>query len=136
MVEGNVDYRLLFEGGAEGMLIATVDGDVLDANLEARRVMRRSLESLVSAGLDGVFDPTDHRLGSAFEELRSTGRFEGEMRLLRWYGVPFPAEVSMAAFGDGLVSIVFRDAKGRERWLGKLVSNSPDLINPSCPLSR
>lgn len=114
-MEGDVDYRLLFEGGAEGMLVATVDGDVLDANLEARRVMRRSLESLVSAGVNGVFEPADYRFRCAFEELKSTGRFEGELRLLRWYGLPFPAEVPMAAFGDGLVSIVFRDVTERVR---------------------
>jgi len=109
----NLDYRLLFECGAECMLVAKADGEILDANLEARRIMCKSREYLVSTGLNGVFDSTDPQFERAFEELRSTGRFEGEVRLLRWHGVPFPAEVSMAAYEDGLVGIIFQDLVGR-----------------------
>ena len=130
-----MDYRLLFEGGAEAMLVVTADGDVLDANLEARRITRKGLESMRAAGRDGIFDPADPKVRSAFEELRRTGGFKGRLGLLRWYGVPFPAEVSMAALEEGFVSVVFKDLAGREGsarevegWLGLLVRESPDLI--------
>ncbi len=115
MEETRLDYQLLFEEGAEGMLVFTVEGEVLDANAKARRIARRTLEYLRAAGRDGIFDPADLRLKLAFERLRTTGEFEGELDLLRWNGSPFPAQVSMSGLGEGLVSVVFRDATEHKR---------------------
>lgn len=114
-MKARLDHRLLFEEGAEAMLVLTVGGDVLDANRKARRILWSTLEYLKTAGRDGLFDLADPRLEPAFEELRRTGEFEGELCLLGWGGAFSPAEVSMAGFGDGLVNVVFRDATRRKQ---------------------
>lgn len=109
------DYQLLFENLAEGVLIegvliVTADGDVLDANREARSILRKRQEDITAAGCERFFDPSDRRLEHAKEERERTGKFRGGLRLLRRGGEPFVAEVSMADAGsDGGTSIFFRD---------------------------
>lgn len=114
-VEESFDYRLLFETSAEGVLIVTADGDVLDANREARGILRKRWEDIRAAGCDGLFDPSDPRLRHAMEERERTGQFRGELRLLRRGGEPFAAEVSIADAGEGVAGIFFRDVTGRRQ---------------------
>ena len=110
--------RVLFEAVADGMLLATADGTILDANAEACALLGRRPEEVVTAGRSAVFDPSDSRLAPALEERRNTGRFKGELRLLRRDGSSFPAEVSFAAYrgenGDVKSVIVFRDVTERK----------------------
>lgn len=115
MGKDRFDYRLLFEQCAEGMLIVTTGGDVLEANPEACKAVGRSRGDLIVAGREGIFDSTDSRLEPAFQELGRAGRFEGELCLLRGGWEPFTAEVAMAAFGKGQASVVFRDVTERKR---------------------
>jgi PAS domain S-box-containing protein len=117
-------YRLLFEAVADGMLLATVDGIILDANPEACALLERTREEVVRAGRGAIFDPSDPRLVPALEERRKTGRFKGELRLLRRDRTAFPAEVSFAAYrgelGDEKTAIVFRDVTERKEAERKL----------------
>jgi PAS domain S-box-containing protein len=117
-------FRLLFEAVADGMLLATVDGKVLDANPEACALLGRTREEVVGAGRDAIFDASDPRLIVAMEERREAGRFKGELRLLHRDGSSFPAEVSFAAYGgeNGAEQtvIVFRDVSEREKADRKL----------------
>ena len=76
-----LSYETYFELGAKGMLFVTPEGTVLDANREARRVLGRKRDEIV--GVTGVFDGTDPCWESARQEWRSTGTFEGELRMLR-----------------------------------------------------
>src|SRR3712207_7358167 len=48
-----------------------------------------------SAGREGPFDPSHPLLNPAFEKLRETGRFRGELWLRRRDGTTFLAKVSM-----------------------------------------
>ena len=99
------------------MLLAAADETILDANPEACALLERTREELVLAGRGVVFDPSDSRLGPTLEERRKTGRFKGELRLLRRDGEPFAAEVSFATYGgelgDKKIVIVFRDVTER-----------------------
>ncbi len=111
-------YRLLFDAVADGVMLTAADGTILDVNPEACALLERSHEEVVTAGRDTVFDASDPRLVAALEEQTRTGRFKGELRLLRQDGTSFPAEVSFAAyrgeFGDDKVVIVFRDISERK----------------------
>ena len=64
-------------------------------------------------------DITDARLPAALEQRTRTGRFKGELTLLRKDGTPFPGEVSTALFRspDGMVktSMIIRDITDRKR---------------------
>ena len=111
-------YRLLFEAVADGMLLAAVDGTVVDANAEACVLLGRTRDEVVASGRGAIFDQSDPRLAPAIEQRRESGRFKGELRLLRHDGVPFSAEVSFAAYrdelGDEKTVIVFRDVTERK----------------------
>ena len=117
------------------MLLAAADETILDANPEACALLERTREELVLAGRGVVFDPSDSRLGPALEERRKTGRFKGELRLLRRDGTPFPAEVSFATYGgelgDEKIVIVFRDVterRGAERELREAEARFRKLV--------
>jgi PAS domain S-box-containing protein len=111
-------YRLVFEAVADGVLLAAADGTILDANPEACTLLQRAREEVVTAGWGAIFDPSDDRLMPALQEQRKTGRFKGELCLLRRDGVSFPAEVSFATYGgelgDERTVIVFRDITERK----------------------
>jgi PAS domain S-box-containing protein len=117
-------YLLLFEAVADGMLLATAEGGILDANPEACALLGRTREEVVTAGRGAIFDTSDPRLVTAMEERREAGRFKGELRLLHRDGTSFPAEVSFAAYtdehGDEKTVIVFRDVTEREEAERKL----------------
>ena len=116
---GSSDSRLLLEAVPDGVLLATADGSILDANPEACALLQWGPEEVVAAGREAVFDLSDSRLEYAFEEQRRTGRFRGELRLLRRDGASFLAEVSLAAYrgdlGDERTVIVFRDIAERKK---------------------
>ena len=114
---GDIDYRLVFEMSAECMLIITLDGDVLDANLEARKVLRRRREDLVAEGCVGMFDPNDHRVKPALTELKRLGGFRGELRLVCRGGDPLAVEVSIAPLGKDtpLAIVSFKDLAELQR---------------------
>lgn len=132
------DYRLLFKNSAEAALISTTGGKVLDANLEACRILRRRRGDIITAGRNEVFDVLDPGLQPALAQQEKTGKFKGELRLLRRGGVPFSAEVSMVAAQGEVILIAFRDITDRknaeaalresEGRYRSLVQNAPDLI--------
>src|SRR5918997_1175657 len=117
-------YLLLFEAVADGMLLATAEGDILDANPEACALLGRAREEVVAAGRGVIFDTSDPRLVTAMEMRREAGRFRGELRLLHRDGTSFPAEVSFGAYtdedGEEKTVIVFRDVTEREEAERKL----------------
>jgi two-component system, chemotaxis family, sensor kinase Cph1 len=136
-------YRPLFEAVADGMLLATSAGDIIDANPQACALLGWTQDALVVAGRDEIFDASDPRFVVAMEERRETGRFKGEVRLLRRDGSSFPAEVSFAAYGgengDEQTVIVFRDVTEREeaeRRLGEVETRFRTLVRPIEELQR
>jgi PAS domain S-box-containing protein len=129
--DAHLDYRLHFEASADGMILGTPDGDILDANPEACRMLRWAREQLLSADLDTIFDQTDPRLDEARAEQRHTNRFRGELNLLRRDGSPFPAEVSISHYRDGgevRIGIVLRDVAERKRLEERLRSSLSMLV--------
>lgn len=120
--ERTVGYRFLFETSAVGILLATDDGIVLDANREAHRLMRR--EELLGSRLDEVFDASDPRFALAMHGLYETGRFDGRLRLLREDGSSLPVEASLERYdyeGEERVGVVLREHAGREAQLEEAV---------------
>ncbi|MCX8038515.1 MAG: PAS domain S-box protein [Candidatus Sumerlaeia bacterium] len=112
-------YYLLFHGSLDAVLLTIPDGRILDANAAACRMFGYTVEELVAGGRALVVDATDPRLAAALEERARTGRFHGELTLVRKDGTKFPAEISASLFTDheGQVrcSLVIRDISERKQ---------------------
>jgi PAS domain S-box-containing protein len=112
-------YRLLFEASLEAILLTAPDGSILDVNPEACRLFGYSREELKQLGRTGVVDITDPRLPEALEERQRTGKFRGELTLVRKDGTKFEGEIFTVLFKDkdGLnrTHMAIRDITERKR---------------------
>jgi PAS domain S-box-containing protein len=129
--DASLNHRLLFEASADGMILGTPEGDVLDANPEACSMLRGAREELLFADLDAIFDQADPRLDGARAEQRDTNRFKGELNLILRDGTPLAAEVSISLYRDGgeaRISIVLRDVAERKRLEERLSRSLRTLV--------
>jgi PAS domain S-box-containing protein len=112
-------WRSLFATSLDAVLLTAPDGHILAANAAACRMFGRTEEELIRVGRSGVVDSSDPRLQPALEERQRTGRFAGELTLLRSDGTRFPGEISSAVFhdrnGELRSSMVIRDITERKR---------------------
>ena len=112
-------YLSLFNHSIDAVLLTAPDGSILAANPEACSIFQRTEEELRRLGRAGVVDVTDPRLPAAIEERARTGKFKGELTLVRKDGTKFPGEISSVVFAgkDGLTktSMVIRDITER-KW--------------------
>ncbi len=91
-------YRSLVDNTTEGILLTAPDGRIFSANPPACRMLGRTEEEIIRLGRDGVVDRSDPRLEQGLETRARTGKFKGELTLVRSDGTKFPAEVSTAVF--------------------------------------
>jgi PAS domain S-box-containing protein len=117
--ESEERYRSLFDHNIDAVLLSSPDGRIFKANAEACRIFGRAEEAICLAGRDGLFDPSDLRLPAALEERARTGRFRGELNMIRNDGTTFPAEISSALFtdqaGERRTTLIIRDITERKR---------------------
>jgi PAS domain S-box-containing protein len=111
--------RSLIASSLDAVLLTTLDGRILAANEAACRMFGRSEEELMRLGRSGVVDASDPRLAQALEERGRSGRYCGDLTLVRSDGTRFPAEISSAVFviRDSQLrsSMVIRDTTERRR---------------------
>ena len=98
--ESEERYRSFFAHSSDAVLLTAPDGAILQANPEACRIFGRSEEEICKLGRTGLVDLTDPHLGPALDERERSGRFQGELRMLRKDGTAFPTEISSAVFAD------------------------------------
>ena len=103
--ESEVRYRSLVENSLDGVLLTTPDGGILAANSQAERILGYTEAELCALGREKLLDLDDPRLPAAFAERQKSGRFMGELTMIRKDGGKFAAEIS---------SLVFSDARGRQ----------------------
>ena len=106
LFESTEQFRLLFENSTDAILFTKPDGAIYLVNPEAERMLGRSEEELLSVERSDIADMNDPRLEPAIEKRLKTGRFSGELNLLKKDGTPFPVE---------LTSTIFKDSNGIER---------------------
>lgn len=117
--ESEERYRSLFTSNIDAVLLTVPDGGILAVNEAACRMLGRSAEEIMRLGRNGIMDTSDPRLPAALEERDRTGRFHGELTMIRGDGTKFPVEISTAVFldqeGKSRTSMVIRDITERER---------------------
>ncbi|MBI5565655.1 MAG: GAF domain-containing protein [Chloroflexi bacterium] len=117
--ESEARYRLLFDTSMDAVLLTAPDGRIFAANPAACQMFGQTEAELIQVGRDGVVDASDPRLELALAERARTGRFIGEIALIRKDGAQFPSEISTAIYHDneGRVrsSMIIRDITDRKR---------------------
>jgi PAS domain S-box-containing protein len=106
----------MFESSFDGILLVTLEGEVLDANPAACRLLGRPRTEFVSNSRLPIFGTASQQAASnlerAFEELRATGGFRGNLTLLRGNGAPLKVEVSGSTYPVGAIpdraAMIFR----------------------------
>lgn len=119
MREHEILYRMLFDHTFEAVLVTDPNGGIIAANPAACAMFGRAEADLCRLGRSAISVPGDAQVMAAIDERRSTGRFRGELSLLRADGTVFPAECSATIFldqyGQQRSSMIIRDLTDRKR---------------------
>jgi len=114
---GDERYRAIFTQSLDGILFTGPDGRIVAANPAACQKLQRTEEEICRLGRDALVDT--HSAGSAGAECKQTGRFRGELTMLRADGSSFPADVSSTPFiddsGQERALVFFRDVSDRQQ---------------------
>lgn len=125
-------YRQLFDNSVDGVLLTAPDGRILEANRAVCAMLQRTADELRQAGRAGIVDQTDPRLAGAIEERDRSGRFAGELTLLRKDGTKLPVDVSTAVYvdedGNDRTSMFVRDISARKAAESVLAETQSRLL--------
>ncbi|RPH49061.1 MAG: PAS domain S-box protein [Desulfobacteraceae bacterium] len=117
--ESEERYRMLFENSMDAIILSVPDGKILATNPETCRMLRYNENELRDLYRNDVVDVTDPRLIPALEERSRTGKFKGELSLIRKDRTMFPCEISSVIFHDSdgaeRVSMIIRDITERKQ---------------------
>lgn len=107
-------FRALFDACLDAVaVISTERIRVFDVNPAACRLFGASRAELLAGNWRDFIDTTDLRFLRAYRELRQTGEFHGEIRMLWVDGSPFPAKLALVPYRDAEGScrahVVIRD---------------------------
>ena len=121
---GQERFRTFFEQSMDGVLFTRPDGTVLEANPAACEILLLTGTEICARGRVGLADPSDEGWAAAVAERERTGRFRGDLRMLRGDGSAVNVEVASQVFSghDGMpyTSVVFRDITERLRLTEQL----------------
>lgn len=117
--ESERKYRAVLEYASDGILISTIDGQLLDANQRIQRLLGYSREELLKLHASQIHPPEDaEKLRAAFSSIRERGFSLFEHLLLRKDGSTIPVEVAgtLVTFGEQQIALgIFRDIRERKR---------------------
>jgi PAS domain S-box-containing protein len=136
--ESEERFRLIFNSSMDAILLTSPTGEIFSANAAACAIFQRTESEICAEGRYGIVDKTDPRLGPALEERTRTGKFIGELLMLRRDGTAFPTEISTSLFkdknGSDRTTMIIRDiterkrAEDQMRTLSRTVEQSPASI--------
>jgi PAS domain S-box-containing protein len=112
-------FRSLFEHSPDAMLLATPDGQLLNASPAAERLFGLTAVEILAQGRAARVEAGDSRFGAALEKQERTGHFDGELNLRRGDGAMFPAHVTTRGFRTDRsarrIVVIIRDISERRR---------------------
>ncbi|MBC7896203.1 MAG: PAS domain S-box protein [Cytophagaceae bacterium] len=116
--DDSTTFRAIFNNSLDAILLTDPAGEIVLANPAACRLLGRTQEEIRRVGRSGLLDSTDPRLAAGLEQRARTGRFAGELSMLRPDGTSFPVEVTSAVFttdaGAARTCTVIRDLTERK----------------------
>jgi PAS domain S-box-containing protein len=109
----------MFARSLDAVMFTAPDGRILAANPAACSMLGLTEAEIRARGRAGLADAADPRWAAGLAEREETGRFFGELSMVRGDGTIFPAEVSSAVFenefGELRTVVVLRDLSDRAR---------------------
>ncbi|WP_170245682.1 PAS domain-containing sensor histidine kinase [Fodinibius salinus] len=134
--KGKDRYQMQFEQSMDGILITDAQGQVVDANPAASRILGWSVEELKNCTRSDIMDVQDPKYRQALEDRKKSGTYQLDMNLNCESGNQIPAEVSSRFFrnksGNLRAVVSFRDIslrKQAERNLGKTKQFTESALN-------
>jgi PAS domain S-box-containing protein len=119
LLESEARFRSLYESSHDAILLTAPDGRIFAANEAACKLFEYTEAELIQLGRGAVVDRTDPRLAPALAERERTGRFRGELTMLKRGSQPFPVELSSNVFRDKdgqlRTSMIIRDITERKQ---------------------
>jgi PAS domain S-box-containing protein len=133
-------YRTLFEQASDAVFLETLDGQILDANAHACRLLGYEYEELTSLHVSEIVPPEVRKiLPQVTQEELSVGGIRIEAENLHKDGTRIPVEVNttlMEVGGEWLVLALVRDISDRqraERFLKSLNQAALDMARTVAP---
>ena len=109
-------YRTLFEHSPDGILIADMESNYLDANPAACRMLGYTREELIGAHASDIVAPNElPRIGEAIGSLSQDAAYQREWLFVRKDGTTFAGEVDATQMPDGALMAAIRDVTERKR---------------------
>lgn len=119
-------YRMLYENSMNGVMITSIEGDILSANQAACAIFGLTEAELCQRHRRDLTDEDDPRVAALMQQRRQAGHAQGEITMRRGDGSLFDAEISTVTYSDALgetmSSVVVRDITDRRRAEAALVA--------------
>jgi PAS domain S-box-containing protein len=122
------NYRDLFEGAADAIVILNPDGRFVDANARATELVGRTLDELCDMMVTDLFVPEEaENVAKGFAAAREARHRTSERRLKRKDGGVVPVEISAKPLSDGRLHAILRDITRRKLAEGELLDRERQL---------
>lgn len=119
LTESEQKYRAVIEHASDGILLATLEGWVFDANRRAEELLGYGREDLLGLHVTAIHPPEEHQsLREAFRDISTKGSSLYEHRVLRKDGGIVDVEVAGTAIayqGEKVAMGIFRDITARKQ---------------------
>jgi len=146
--QSDLCYRSMVANSPFGILLTDpLSGDILDANVEASRLLGYSQVELCTLNRTDILDTSSPQLNRALEQRSREGRFWGELVCRHADGTRFPVEIASSIYTDAAgrtwASVFFLDIRERkalekqlryreEKWRGlfELLPVGVSIVDP------
>jgi PAS domain S-box-containing protein len=127
-LESQRRYQVLFESAADGILIADVNGNYIDANPSVCRMLGYPRERLLGLHASNIVASEELRkIEPALDAIRGGADYAREWEFLRADGSSFFADVTVAKMPDGNLLALLRDVMHRREIEAELARHREDL---------
>lgn len=131
LIEKEEEYKLLYENSGEAIFLSNPNGEIYAANPAACRMLKMTETEITEKGRNGIVDINDPRLRSAIEIREKTGKFFGELNLVKRDGTIFPCEVNSTIYFDSKnnkrTSLIVKDISERKAAEEKINNLNAEL---------
>lgn len=131
LIEKEEEYKLLYENSGEAIFLSNPNGEIYAANPSACKMLKMTENEICEKGRNGIVDLNDPRLKSALEIREKTGKFVGELNLIKKDGTIFPCEVNSTVYfnsnNNKRTSLIVKDISERKAAEEKIYKLNNEL---------